>query len=1687
MKRKYIKVRPSREPLNPDDIVEQLSSLHNLKSREKSPTLKDKLNPLKDSSEFVPVFEFLAVSQGKESPVEFFYGTAESYVNVLKNKLTSAFPSSFDIEVVEVDILEKIIPPEQLAPKDFVKKYEDGKLLFSDDVAGTPEDISGESWDSEDLQTADGGGPEQNQGGGASVQESNDLLHLDIAQPSETTKASDEDAVTSNEQQMTLNSDQIENMDMLKEIDATLPDLVSLPTELDADPLKGDIDGPTWTKKGDILARPSLEHGAPIATEWYGKGERKKDWMTTVKMFSKITQPESDDIQDRAPLATLIQHLSDSDYPIAFQVVFKRVEDWTREAEKRKDDLHLNRDTLAQKVKYEVGEVVFGPSRERRRERARDHFEDVGESADMGSESPIVGDVGKRRSLIDNKIPGYTFRTNIRAVAVANEHISEADMRQTMEDLSTTLDHIDGYFYGTEPEIITDDGSSKEATKVFHQLINREIATGSGKRRPDMIFNADELGNFVSVPCAENLTVDGVRSTRAEAKARDPLPKPHDDLMQHFHRPGMRIGQALDKNDDPEPVPTQIPPKLLKRHYGRFGATGAGKSKSLINDILSLHENTSGPVILIDPKGDGMPENYMKSHFERYGEEDFKENVIHYPIPEIMPGFTFFNIEPALEQGVRREDAIQNKADHYQELLKMVMGKESYEDSKVAPTIISALIKTLFNEHYVNQKTSEGGDSLLNDRESPNKFTHQHLEKLAKELRLHGLDEGGELPEPDDEAVKDTLEEQTKGDAHTFSTIMNAVTNRLNYIREDEHLRKIFNNTERKFDFRDHLQDDKVILFDLGHLRDDATMVIAGLILTNLWDALQEADRTVCTQGHGSIQECRRKAKRNGLDSKRLDCREEWSDDHLVNIIIDEAASVAISDIMDKMLEQGRSFHLSVGLSMQFPEQMKGASSIRTYKNVLNNVATKLIAKITLDEEIAKAMAHEGMSIEEFDNRIKALPPGEWIAQLPSPQFMQTGPEPFSLKPLPIPAGHPESDYVLTDEANRRFYHYLDNHVHKQTKEKYAIDRDKVALGSGSPNQNATSIEPDNSSGSTSDSTASADGGVVDQQKGESDTTTPADNAESDDYESTKLNEVAVPGVGEGDVPEDGDTEVTTGGGFQQSFLTDIDIREADLPAHKRWTGEVILCDVCDEDYFVNEWRDAMACCHNEIAEMQALRDAQTNLRSRYGDEGYISTEWSSHSEYLEAPVRATLSEEYVKEGEKIPTNATTITKLEDIAHAIGDDRTPETIGGVLKAVNAAIPPEYHYCFEGIVEWLIKELELIESELGTDIELNESYFTELLAETPPADVEVRAAELLDSCMQHDIDVNVVAKWSGLVVDDIFKSQVSGPRRISGTRWAHTGKYASVYSDQTGLGKPVSQERELDLYDLPDAEYIHTDRTDKREADVLASPMPIKPVSVENPDTEQMQKYGIDKSDVDFLAAVFKAAYGKLDGYCLLDSMRPIRDMYGVDDEELAKKGLIKKHIGINKRFYYTVTPEGRDVCNVGGGIGGYEGDIGEETAHRVGVGLVTRYLEMQDGVERVEQYERKGENVLDVIAYCDENKVEAVVEVEAGIISADVGETVDLPGSNNYESIRKDLEAMAKVGGEGLWVTRNREVLETVMRALIDDLDIPESELNKIGDSKYPIKEVNEMVEKRDVAGFDRVFTYSHIRGMLEG
>ncbi|WP_435182196.1 ATP-binding protein [Halorussus sp. AFM4] len=931
----YLRVTPTSEELEPEGIPRVLESLHKLTTAG-STGIAQKLNPLHSDTPLQ--FEFLALSEGADDPVEFFYG-ADEHLDTLEKRLRSIYPETFDIERVNVDVISRLIQPVEFTRSEFIEHYEAGQLQYEFNQDEQHE-LASESRDQDQTSSTEAspftdGGAIADSSFGHFVEVGDTALEL--APPS------------------------------------AIPDEKPLTT----------LEKPTGTTEETILARPTIDAVSPVGVRWSGSATRKKDWMTSLTPF---VSGDGDDAlvavdQPGAPLASLVDHLTDAASPVAFQVVFQRRANWQSDAELRKEDLVDGRDTFFQEI---IGSLL-----------------EVEDQQSDQNEKQLSESVAKRIQYIDAKNPKRSFTANIRAVGVPTDDEARDELAAQMNSLRPVFDPVDGPYYEVEGDRLRADGfrektKEKNAQTALQRLLDREITTGRGKTRPDFVLSGTELANFVLVPSSEQLTVEGTRGTRAEQQSRNPLPWPNPDLVQQFQE-GMAIGYALDENGEPRPDPIRIPPKLLTTHYGRFASTGGGKSKAILNDALSLRETTGGPVVIVDPKGDGMCENYLRCHYERFNGLD---DVYQFRVPETLPAFSFFDIRPALEGGRNREDAIQDKIDHFHDIMRMIMGRGQYGQAFVANEILSYLIKALFDEEY-------GSDVFGLD------------DLFDAALRMQ-RDQTIPPVSADNQSIEESLTRHFAKDDHQFQVSMDAVGNRLDKLREDAHLRQIFSHTpeqneageyvDNHFDFREFLDEDATILFDLGDLRPEAQRALTLLLLSNLWDAVQV---------------------------RRRDGQTDY--EKLTNLIIEEAAPVASTKLVsEQLLPQGRSFGLSMGLVMQFPGQVRNRSE-RAYDEVLNNIKTKLIGNISIERDLAESLAHEDLSPTELRNRINTLPSGEWIAQLPSPTFGETGPAPFSLKPLPIAPGHPESDQPLTEPQEDHFESVAQPRMVERTQAQYGL------------------------------------------------------------------------------------------------------------------------------------------------------------------------------------------------------------------------------------------------------------------------------------------------------------------------------------------------------------------------------------------------------------------------------------------------------------------------------------------------------------------------------------------------------------------------------------------------------------------------------------------------------------------------
>lgn len=252
------------------------------------------------------------------------------------------------------------------------------------------------------------------------------------------------------------------------------------------------------------------------------------------------------------------------------------------------------------------------------------------------------------------------------------------------------------------------------------------------------------------------------------------------------------------------------------------------------------------------------------------------------------------------------------------------------------------------------------------------------------------------------------------------------------------------------------------------------------------------------------------------------------------------------------------------------------------------------------------------------------------------------------------------------------------------------------------------------------------------------------------------------------------------------------------------------------------------------------------------------------------------------------------------------------------------------------------------------------------------------------------------------------------------------------------------------------------------------------------------EYDITREEAAFMRSVVKAMNGDLDGYNLTDSMTAIKNLYDIDEDKLQKKGYIKRHTGVARRAYYTVTPDGQKACFMTKTHGFTVGDVGDDTPHRVGVELTRQYYEGQPNVSRVEISPREDGSVTDlVIVDRDFNRI-AVVEVEAGSITADpqTDVTPASAGINDYESIRGDYRVLSESDGESVWVVRNHEICGTVLRALVSADDVPvdlaTDIIQGVESGRIPIDDLNERhIPPIRTDGLDDIMTFQQLRRKL--
>lgn len=803
----------------------------------------------------------------------------------------------------------------------------------------------------------------------------------------------------------------------------------------------------------------SVFEDTPHMVRFEGREERRKDWMTTLTTF------DLEEV-DRSPMSNLLETAIQTDGAVVFQVIFEPRSDWSVKAERQKNNLKQGAHSTAGLIARSAFESVVGVSDEARAERHRgDTPDEIGGSI-HDSQTAGQRHGTSRMGQIDLKNPANTFNVTVRAAT---------SLKESAEYLSDSLNHLSGQFYSLKGEYL--ERNELEYTRMCeHGLTLSNGYEMVTRQKPILVCNVQELANFITVPSIDSIPKASRAGTGGSPVAQSPLTSPNEEIFTTFSD-GMTIGKAVTAVRDPDDTSSNVSAierknewwdevtqkrsiglsaADLTHHYIRAASTGSGKTVATLNDLLSTHAYLDGPTILIDQKGGGMCENYLRCHRLLFGNLD---DVEYIKIPEkggMIPGIPFFDIRPLVEGGgLDRSTAVQNIIDHYFQVLYFALDKDTVEQAFVANEILKNLIKANFDPVHGSDQFSIG--KLMESAQAFQRYGKK-VEDVDKDAELVDL----AVPNVSDDQVYDIFCSHLEKDARQFMNTTDAVLNRIRTLKERDFIWNMLSfevaaehwdhetnwydrNAVPMLDLKSILNSDKVVIIDTGGIMDVSSEMFTTLFLSHLWTA----------------------------------ARSLWTpddDNYIANVVIEESSNIARSEIVyNDLLPKGREFNLSLGLIMQYPEQVLGDdphANKRAYKEILNNINTKLIGPIATDDLLAESLFHEDLDTDEIKDRISGLRQGEWVVQLPSTGFAEQKPEILTLEPLPIPPGHTEGPVEVKSYAET---------VRERSRRAHCVsrDHDAVDISSGTRSRATGDDREDQVNGESSDDD---DSGSIEEQ-----------------------------------------------------------------------------------------------------------------------------------------------------------------------------------------------------------------------------------------------------------------------------------------------------------------------------------------------------------------------------------------------------------------------------------------------------------------------------------------------------------------------------------------------------------------------------------------------------------------------------
>jgi DNA helicase HerA-like ATPase len=697
--------------------------------------------------------------------------------------------------------------------------------------------------------------------------------------------------------------------------------------------------------------------------ELQGRGDRHDDWQTRLRPPNLSDAPAQHDTArvTTAPelaLTSLADRMLEADATVVYQALLRPKPAWGADADIRIMDLEQGVDTYG-------GALVDGIVGDL----------EAAEQDDRATTTP-AHEQGDRRAVPGSRIDGilakstsHSFDVNARILATGD------DAAATAEQLASSFASVGGDFY----EITHDLHTSEDATTLAEAITDATVREEGHLRRvartklpwasnrmPSIVADATTVAHF----CLLDASALGDRTRRAmNASAADATSPtlPPEQTLRNYDGPGLALGTPLSQDGEPLDRTVAVPPAVQPIHAAIFGQTGSGKSMTLTNAITQNHMATDGADIVIEPKGDGMPADLLRAHYAEHGD---LENVYYFDCEQALPAISFFDIRPHLEAGIHRESAVQRKVDHYIEILRSSM-RGDFDQAVRSPDIIEYLLKAMFDPVH-------GADA----------FTH--LDFYRTVTQFAATRDPPAVSDPQLDAMLAGIGANT---AESFTDLLKGVRTRVEKVPKNTHLSRLLNHVHQagapRFGIEAVLDEDALVILDLGGLRAESQRVVTLVLLSELWSALK-----------------RRKSTTDG-------------DLPLVNCYIEEAASIANSDLLSDLFRESRAFGISITLAMQYPAQLEAADA-DTYAELMNNVGTILAGSVPVDDRLTTRFATYEMDAEAVGNHLRQLDRGEWLVTLPG-EFGEENPTPFRLESLSLPPGHPDGPAPLSEHETTAF------------------------------------------------------------------------------------------------------------------------------------------------------------------------------------------------------------------------------------------------------------------------------------------------------------------------------------------------------------------------------------------------------------------------------------------------------------------------------------------------------------------------------------------------------------------------------------------------------------------------------------------------------------------------------------------